>query len=211
MSRLAKRRHQYLHLLLLVTALTSVAAEPPEVEARHQQLLPSLTLEEQQLLRQQLRDYRLLANCPGNFSGQSTNERVIGVWLPSPSGASVKRYALWRKDGSLQLHDIDAELEATRRLDNVYPYPWLFDPHAPEDERYADTLCGVDDQFDDQSDTDYLTYLLGDRPLFDRQKAAADGQVVCWSTDDVYNNWDCILFDRQQQRFRLWFQQAHAD
>ena len=78
MNRPAKRRHPSLHLLLLFTALTSVAAEQPEVEARHQQLQPSLTVEEQQLLNQQLRDYRLLANCPGNFSGQSDNERNAG-------------------------------------------------------------------------------------------------------------------------------------
>jgi hypothetical protein len=57
-----------------------------------------------------------------------------------------------------------------------------------------------------------LTYNLGDKPFFDlKEKGLSNNKLVCFATDDVYNNWDCVVYSPKDGRFRLWFQQAHAD
>ena len=69
--------------------------------------------------------------------------------------------------------------------------------------------CGIESEFRDTSD---LTYALGDRPFFDLKEQGMQGnKPVCFATDTVYNNWDCVVFSSKEGRFRLWFQQAHAD
>jgi hypothetical protein len=69
--------------------------------------------------------------------------------------------------------------------------------------------CGIDSGIEDDPD---LTHALGDKPFFDLEEAGlSNNKRVCFPTDDVYNNWDCIVYSPKDARFRLWFQQAHAD
>ena len=44
-----------------------------------------------------------------------------------------------------------------------------------------------------------------------KEKGLAKNKLVCFATDDVYNNWDCAVYSPKDGRFLLWFQQAHAD
>jgi len=69
--------------------------------------------------------------------------------------------------------------------------------------------CGVESEFGKDS---ALTLILGDEPFFNLKKNGLEGNTIgCFATSDVYNNWDCIVYSPKDGRFRLWFQQAHAD
>jgi hypothetical protein len=69
--------------------------------------------------------------------------------------------------------------------------------------------CGVGSEFRENSD---LSYVLGDKPFFDlKENGLSDNKPVCFATSDVYNNWDCVVYSPKEGRFRLWYQQVHAD
>lgn len=81
--------------------------------------------------------------------------------------------------------------------------------HLEDQGFVGDMTCGVESEFGPDSD---LTMTLGDKPLFELKPLGLNQtQVVCFATDEVHNNWDRIVYSPQEDRFRLWFQQVHAD
>jgi hypothetical protein len=184
---------------------------PVSVENIHRDLLKQLSGDQVKALSNVYPDFRILALCPGLFSGTGYNELVLGVWKPVQSARlwkrEVHRVGLIWSNAMWEVHIIDDEIEKDRNLSRSFPMRWQY--------RLGDTgfigemKCGVEFEFGEDSD---LTYALGDKPFFDLKKRGMQkNKVVCFSTDDVYNNWDCVVYSPQDGRFRLWYQQAHAD
>lgn len=152
-------------------------------------------------------DFRILTLCPGHFSGGSANELVLGIWQPMQSPKSeVHRVGVIWHNQAWQVHVIDDEIERDAKVGS-FPQDWQYS--FTEKGFSAATKCGVESEFGENSD---LTYLMGDKPFFSlKKKGLQKNKVACFATSDVYNNWDCLVYSPKENRFKLWFQQAHAD
>lgn len=202
-----------LALLLAVLARGAAAdAGRPHVltptdQARHAAFLHHLSPGQSAALARRYPDFRILAACPGGFSGAAReDERVLGLWSPlaPPAGGSeVHRVALIAHGQTWAVHDLDEE----GRRDDPYLQPWQYAFRA--NGFVGPMKCGIVGEFTAGSD---LTDVLGDKPRFDlKGLRLANPKPVCFATDDVYNNWDCFVYDPAAGRFRLWYRQAHAD
>lgn len=191
--------------------ITPKPQPPVSISKLHQQYIKYLSKEQKSILDSSYPDFQLVAVCPGNFSGDTQNELVIGIWTPVESGKrqlqEIHRVGLVYHELSWSIHSIDDELEKDRELSNSYPMRW---DYKLNDETFvADMKCGINSEFSKDSD---LTYSLGDKPFFSLQKTGlSKNKIACFATSDVYNNWDCVVYDPKEQRFKLWYQQAHAD
>ncbi len=209
---------------LIIVMIALLAATPPKgvaesgpkrpsisVESIHRNLVKQLSTDQEKALSNVYPDLRLIALCSGHFSGANQAELVLGVWKPVESKQWWKREVhrvglIWNK-GAWEVHIIDDEIEKDKDLSRSFPMRWQY---ALEDKGFTGKMkCGVESEFGKDSD---LTYALGDKPFFDLKKTGLQkNKVVCFATDDVYNNWDCVVYSPKDRRFRLWFQQAHAD
>ena len=122
----------------------------------------------------------------------------------------VHRLGLIRKGKAWEIHRIDDELEKDSESRQAYSDGWQYG--FDEKGFSGDMKCGIESEFDDNNDSSDLTYALGDKPFFNlKEKGLAKNKLVCFATEDVYNNWDCAVYSPKDGRFLLWFQQAHAD
>jgi len=113
---------------------------------------------------------------------------------------------IWNQD-RWEVHLIDNEIKKDDKISNSFPMEWQYTFN--EKGFSGDMKCGIDSEFRDNSD---LSYALGDKPFFDlNEEGLRNNKPVCFATSDVYNNWDCVVYSPKDKRFRLWFQQAHAD
>jgi hypothetical protein len=187
------------------------AATPPAIEKLHNDLSVKLRPEQSEALDKVYPNFKVVAVCTGTFSGSSDKEAVVGVWKPvhvkEPWKTELHRVGLIWNGSGWETHLIDDEIEKDKDKSRSFPMMWQ---HSLTSEKLDSPMkCGIENEFVDGSD---LSEELGDKPFFDRKKAGIEGnKVVCFSTDDVYNNWDCLVFDPKEKRFRLWYQQAHAD
>ena len=155
--------------------------------------------------------FRVLKLCSGRFSGGNRDELVLGLWKPVESKQWWKREVhrtalIWTPKG-WEVHVIDDEIEKDEKLSRSFPMNWAFSLTSAG--FAADMKCGIDGEFSERSQ---LTHLLGDKPFFDLDKEGLNkNKIVCFATSDTYNNWDCLVFSAKDRRFRLWYQQAHAD
>jgi hypothetical protein len=156
-------------------------------------------------------DFRILTLCSGRFSGADRDELVLGVWQPQDARESGKREVhrvglIWSRSG-WEVRIIDDDLEEDEAIGRSFPIRWQYSFN--EDGFSGEMKCGLDTGIEGDPD---LTYELGDKPFFDLEESGlSNNKRVCFATDDVYNNWDCIVYSARDGRFRLWFQQAHAD
>ena len=73
----------------------------------------------------------------------------------------------------------------------------------------ADMRCGVDLKKDSAFS---LNGEPLEKPLFNLTIAGlASATPVCFQSDDIFNNWDCLVYDPKLLRFRLWYQQVFFD
>lgn len=189
------------------------------VEANHRNLLSRLSTDQIKLVSDKYSDFRLLKICSGRFSGGDKDELVLGVWKPLTWSKEnfhrefqhhdgkqwrwdVHRIGLLWNGKNWVFHDIDEEMSKEVAA-GLNPQSWQYTMN--EKGFNGEMKCGIESEFKEDSD---LTYALGDKPLFDLDKKM---KPVCFATDDVYNNWDCLVYDAKADRFRLWYQQAHAD
>lgn len=180
-------------------------------QANHVKLKKLMSAEQIELVSSAYPNFRILKLCPGHFSGQKQEELVLGIWKPVESSShrtkEVHRIGLIRSGEVWKLHIIDDELEVGQETSNLLPMEWQY---AFAESGFAGEMkCGIESEFGEASD---LTYLLGDKPLFNLKKNGLENnKVSCFATSDVYNNWDCVVYSPKDNRFKLWFQQAHAD
>ena len=186
----------------------------PIDQKNHAEFIKKLSAEQLNALSGVYTDFRILKLCAGNFSGSDQSELVLGIWKPvilkDGRNHDVHRLGLIRKGKAWEIHRIDDELKKGSESGGVYSYGWQygFDKKGFS----GDMKCGIESEFDDNSDSSDLTYALGDKPFFNlKEKGLAKNKLVCFATDDVYNNWDCAVYSPRDGRFLLWFQQAHAD
>ena len=128
--------------------------------------------------------FQVVADCRG--------AHVYGIL--DPASGKVRRVGVI--DGVV--HDIDDELKKDEDVSRSLPMRW----HTTLDEKgfRGDIRCGG------------MGEALEEEPLFDLGKAGLRKEdVVCFATDDVYDNWDCVVWSPKDGRFRLWYQKAHAD
>ncbi len=177
----------------------------------HFKFIKRLSSEQVKVLSSVYPDFRILKLCFGNFSNTKQEEMVLGIWKPVESKdwwkREVHRIGLIWNENRWEVHVIDDEIEKDKKISRSFPMGWqyTFDNKGFTGE----VKCGVESEFGKDSD---LTYALGDKPFFDLKKNGLQGnKIVCFATSDVYNNWDCIVYSPKAGRFRLWFQQAHAD
>ena len=137
------------------------------------------------------------------------DELILGIWKPVESTdwwkREVHRVALIWSKTAWTVHVIDNEIEKDKNLSHSFPMAWQY---RFSDKGFAGEMkCGVELRKDPD-----LSGALGDKPFFDLQKMGlSEDKVVCFGTSDTYNNWDCVVFSPTDDRFRLWYQQAHAD
>ena len=210
-------------ILWLVTMMVGFAASGAGAEGKasptlapvdqdnHIDFLKQMTAGQVTALSAVYPDFRVLKLCSGRFSGADRDELVLGVWKPQASDKwwkhEVHRVGLIWKEERWEVHVIDDEIEKDEALSRSFPMKWQY-AFAPSGFS-GEMRCGLPSGIEGDPD---LTYRLGDRPFFDLgKKRLSNNKVVCFATDDVYNNWDCVVYSPEDGRFRLWFQQAHAD
>lgn len=180
-------------------------------QVNHLNLLKQLSPDQVKALSGIYPDFRLLMLCSGRFSGADRDELVLGIWKPQDSKPNWKREVhrvglIWTSSG-WDVHIIDDELENDEEISLVFPMKWQYAFSA--NGFSGEIKCGLDSGIEGDPN---LTYDLGDKPFFDlKEKGLSNHKLVCFATDNVYNNWDCIVYSPKEGRFRLWFQQAHAD
>ncbi len=180
-------------------------------QENHINLLKQMSSSQIEAISRVYPDFRILKLCTGRFSGGDRDELVLGIWNPVNSKIRGKREVhrvglIWNQN-RWEVHIIDDEIEKDKEISRSYPMQWqcTFNKNGFS----GQMKCGIDSEFRDNSD---LTYALGDKPFFDlKEKGLQNNKPVCFATSDVYNNWDCVVYSPKDKRFRLWFQQAHAD
>lgn len=213
-------KNRALFILLIILGLSAEIASSEEVtqhaltpsdQKNHAQFIRQLSSDQLKALSGIYPDFRILKICSGRFSGVDRDELVLGIWKPLESEdwwkREVHRVGLIWNGKTWEVHVIDDEIEKDKERSRSFPMQWqhTFD----EKGFYGGMKCGIESEFTDHSD---LTYALGDKPFFDlKGKGLLNNKPVCFATDDVYNNWDCVVYSPKDGRFRLWFQQAHAD
>lgn len=156
-------------------------------------------------------DFRILKLCAGRFSGADRDELVLGIWRPRESKDRLQREVhriglIWNKK-TWEIHIIDDEIEKDKGISRSFPMQWQYGFN--EKGFSGEMKCGIASEFNEKSD---LTYALGDKPFFAlKEKGLLNNKPVCFATDSVYNNWDCVVYSPTDGRFLLWYQQAHAD
>jgi hypothetical protein len=197
-------------------SLTPAVAQQTEtlstvLEQGHRDRLQQLSTAQIAALNQVYPGFRILTSCAGRFSRRGANELVLGIWTPvssdRPGTRAVHRVGLIRSQQGWQVHIIDDEIEKDKALSRSFPMHWQY---SLSDTEFTGPLkCGIESEFDQTSD---LKYGNGNHPLFDLKKAGLQKhKVVCFATNDVYNNWDCLVYSPKAHRFRLWYQQVYAD
>ncbi len=184
---------------------------PAAVENIHRDLVKQLSGDQVKVLSKRYPDFRILALCSGHFSGASQSEWVVAVWKAVQSEQhwkrQVHRVGLVLNKTAWEVHIIDDEIEKDKDLSRSFPLHWQYS--LDENGFVGKMKCGVESEFGKDSD---LTDALGDKPFFDMKKMGLQrNKVVCFATDNIYNNWDCVVYSPKDGRFRLWYQQAHAD
>jgi hypothetical protein len=180
-------------------------------QVNHLNLLKQLSPDQVKALSGIYPDFRILKLCSGRFSGADRDELVLGIWKPQDSKPRWKRQVhrvglIWNPSG-WEVHIIDDELKKDEEISLAFPMKWQYAFNA--NGFSGEIKCGLDSGIEGDPN---LTYDLGDKPFFDlKEKELSNHKLVCFATDDVYNNWDCIVYSPKEGRFRLWFQQAHAD
>ena len=183
----------------------------PADEQNHKLLMQQLSVEQIAALNAPYPGFRVLKLCSGRFSGANRDELVLGLWKPVDSKQWWKREVhraglIWTPKG-WEVHIIDDEIEKDKNLSRSFPMNWAFSLTSTG--FAADMKCGIDGESSEHSQ---LTQSLGDKPFFNLDKEGLKtNKVVCFATSDTYNNWDCLVFSTKDRRFRLWYQQAHAD
>lgn len=183
----------------------------PADQKNHTEFINQLSSDQLKALSGIYPDFRILKICSGRFSGADRDELVLGIWKPLESKSWWKREVhrvglIWNLK-AWEVHVIDDEIEEDIKISRSFPMHWQY---AFNEKGFSGEMkCGTESEFGDNSD---LTYALGDKPFFDlKEKGLINNKPICFATDDVYNNWDCVVYSPQDGRFRLWFQQAHAD
>jgi hypothetical protein len=207
-------------LLLAVTGFAAPSARTEDSvqntltaadQRNHLDLLKRMSMSQVRAVSGAYPDFRILELCSGRFSGVPTDELVLGIWKPQDSEdrwkREVHRVGLIRSSNEWEVHVIDDEIEKDEDKSQSYPMKWQYTLDA--NGFSGEVKCGIDPEFKGDSD---LTYALGGRPFFDlKEEGLLGNEPVCFATDDVYNNWDCVVYSPRDRRFRLWFQQARAD
>jgi hypothetical protein len=183
----------------------------PADEQNHKLLMHQLSVEQIAALNAAYPGFRVLKFCSGRFSGADRDELVLGLWKPVDSKQwwkrEVHRVGLIWTPKAWEVHVIDDEIEDDKNLSRSFPMNWAFSLTSAG--FAAEMKCGIDGEFSEHSQ---LTHSLGDKPFLDLYEAGLNkNKVVCFATSDTYNNWDCLVFSSKDRRFRLWYQQAHAD
>jgi len=180
-------------------------------QENHTNLVKQMSSDQIKVLSRTYPNFRILKLCSGRFSDGDRDELVLGIWIPLKSKESGKREVLrigmiWNQD-RWEAHLIDDEIKKDDKISNSFPMEWQY---TFNDKGFSgDMKCGIESEFRDNSD---LSYSLGDKPFFDlNEEGLRNSKPVCFATSDVYNNWDCVVYSPKDKRFRLWFQQAHAD
>ena len=190
--------------------VTQRALAPSDLK-NHAELIKQLSPDQLKTLSGIYPDFRILKLCSGRFSGADRDELVLGIWKPLESKdrwkREVHRVGLIWNGNAWAVHIIDDEIEKDKEISRSFPLHWKY--RFGEKGFSGAMKCGIESEFRDNSD---LTYALGDKPFFDlKEKGLLKNKPVCFATDDVYNNWDCVVYSPGDGRFLLWFQQAHAD
>ena len=200
-----------LSAVLTIARDVSPRALAPIDEENHAGLIKELSSGQIKALSGIYPDFRILGLCSRHFSGADQDELVLGIWKPVESKdwwkREVHRVGLIWNANAWEVHVIDDEIEKDEDISRSFPMKWQY---TFSDNGFSgEWKCGIESEFKENSD---LTYGLGDKPFFDlKEEGLTDNTPICFATDDVYNNWDCVVYRPRDGRFRLWFQQAHAD
>lgn len=205
---------------IAVATLTFVSASAANITAAqlgipahsivslNKQYSKRLLPEQARVLAEDYPDFQVVDLCSGHFSGADAHELVLAVLSSARKGSRIKwnvhRIGLIRDRSKWVVHNIDKELQLDADISRSLPMHWTY---ALTNNDFASYFqCGLDLK------TDKQIGVLGDKPFFDRTKLGLqENTVVCFGTSSTYNNWDCVIYSPKDDRFRLWFQQAHAD
>jgi hypothetical protein len=213
-------KNRIVFVILIILGLSTEIATAEEVthhaltptdQKNHAEFIKQLSSDQLKTLSGIYHDFRILKLCSGRFSGANRDELVLGIWKPVESKnwwkREVHRVGLIWNGKAWEVHVIDDEIEKDKEISRSFPMQWQY---TFNEKGFSGKMkCGIESEFSDNSD---LTYALGDKPFFNlKEKGLLNNKPVCFATDDVYNNWDCVVYSLKDGRFRLWFQQAHAD
>lgn len=159
-------------------------------------LLPAQTA----LLESSYPGFTVFRSCTGRFGGLDSHDIVLGIH----SKNGVHRVGMIWDGTKWVMHDIGAEILKDKDISYYGPIRWNYSVNGDSKEDFrCNFQLGKDDR---------IGGIEGDEPFFDLKKFGLEkSTIVCFETDDTYNNWDCLVYSPKDERFKLWFQQAHAD
>jgi hypothetical protein len=185
---------------LFACGAQAAEAEVGAIAATHAALAAALAPGQAAALAAAWPGFRIVARCPGNFSGASRQEAIVGIWT-----GTLHRVGLVAQAGKWQLHDIDRELLNDEPVTHSFPLAW--DHKVDASGFHGQMKCNV--TLGREPDLSLEGKPLGPPPLFSLR--AGQQANACFGSSEQYNNWDCVAFDPAQRRFRLWYQQVFAD
>lgn len=172
--------------------------------------LTRLNEPQRQALQREFPNLKILSTCMGNYSGNSPNELVLSVTSASDTASpATSRVGLTFSDNEWTVHRIDVEIKADSAVSHASHLDQWNHPADPE--KFAHTVkCNVTLNSDKTFSRNGK--LLDRAPFFKMPKIRKGSAAnTCFSSSAEYNNWDCVAYDPQQRRFRLWYQQVFAD
>lgn len=165
---------------------------------------------QQKALQHDFPNSKILSTCTGNYSGNSSNELVLSVTSDSYTASpAISRVGLTFSNNQWTVHHIDDELKKDLAISHSSPLE-KWDP-STDTEKFARAVkCNVTLKSD--KTFSMKGKLFGRAPFFSVPKIQKGSAAnTCFGSSAEYNNWDCVAYDPQQRRFRLWYQQVFAD
>ncbi len=192
------------------SSITAEAPAPAELQHLHQGILKTLSAEQAMAITTQKPSLLVVTSCVVHVNDASKEERIFGAVLPNAESQLANQLTpvglVW-EHGKWVLHFINSDIAKDKwGRDRI-----TWDYKTSGGVVSAAIKCGTD-PYQDADISDGKGHMHLDKVKFALGKEPAKAKpAVCFGTDSTYNNWDCVLFSRKDNRFRLWYRQAMAD
>lgn len=196
--------------ILAGSSTLAAAQTPAELQQLHRDLLKALPAEQATAITAEQPSLLVVTSCVVHVNGAGKEERIVGAVLPSAEGQpdnQLTPLAVMWEHGKYVLHFINSDIAKDQWGKDRIHWDYTINHGVVS----AAIKCGTDPYHEaDISDNKGHMHVAKVKFPLTKKEAAAK-PAFCFGTDSTYNNWDCVLFNRKDKRFRLWYRQAMAD